>query len=252
MPHASDPPDPAAHGRASKRLLVIDDDVDLCSLLARFLEREGLEAELAHDGVRGLEAALRGTHEAIVLDVMLPGLDGFEVLRRIRARKRTPILMLTARGDPDDRVSGLEMGADDYVAKPFEPRELLARIRAVLRRVEAPAGAPVESQLLVVGEVRVDLATREAWIGAEWLQLTPVELDLLVALMRSPGRLMSRDQLSRVALGRPLDATDRSSVDQHISNLRRKLGTDSEGASYIRTVRNAGYLLARPPAAGGP
>ena len=180
--------------RPTRRLLVIDDDVELCTLVAEFLRREDFDTEFVHDGFSGLKAALEGNHEAIILDIMLPGLDGFEVLRRIRERKRTPILMLTARGDHVDRVVGLEMGADDYVPKPFDPRELVARIRAVLRR--------------------------------------------------SPGRLLTRDQISRATLGRPLDPLDHS-VNMHISNLRRKLGADEGGASIIRTVRSAGYLLSR-------
>jgi two-component system OmpR family response regulator len=222
-------------------LLLIDDDVELCHLVAEFLTGEGFEVETVHEGRRGLEIALEGRHQAIILDVMLPGLGGFEVLRRIRERKRTPILMLTARGEHVDRIVGLELGADDYVPKPFDPRELAARIRAVLRRME-PTPA---SERIVVGAIAVDPASRQAWCGGRLVELTPVEFDLLLALARSAGRVLSRDELSRAALGRPYLPLDRS-VDTHVSNLRRKLGASE--ALHLRTVRSAGYILSRVPA----
>jgi two-component system response regulator CpxR len=250
MPVPRDTFDPAAGDPPRKQLLVIDDDTELCALLAEFLEREGFGTELVHDGVRGLEAALEGHHQAIILDVMLPGLPGFEVLRRIRERMRTPVLMLTARGDQVDRVVGLEMGADDYVPKPFDPRELAARVRAVLRRTESPAQPDAGAERIVVGAIVVDPGAREAWCGTRGLTLTPVEFDLLLALARSAGRVSSRDELSRTVLGRAYDPSDRS-VDTHVSNLRRKLGTDSGGAPLIRTVRGAGYMLVRVPARAG-
>ncbi len=228
----------------SWRLLVIDDDVELCALVQTFLTREGLEVDLVHDGPAGLKVALDGQYEAIILDVMLPGLGGLEVLRGIRERKRTPVLMLTARGDHVDRVVGLEMGADDYIPKPFDPRELLARIRAVLRRAETPVNGAADERI-GVGEIEVDMASREARRGSRVLQLTPLEFDLLAALMRSAGRLMTRDQLSRTVLGRPSRPDDRS-IDMHISNLRKKLGQNDDGASLIRTVRSAGFLMSNP------
>lgn len=234
------PPDP---GTPVRRLLVIDDDVELCELVAEFLAREGFAAEFAHDGDRGLAAALEGSHQAIILDVMLPKLGGFEVLRRIRERKRTPILMLTARGDHVDRIVGLEMGADDYIPKPFDPRELVARLRAVLRRVEGPPPGEGQQEPLVVDDLRLDSGAREAWRGRRRLDLTAVEFDLLAALMGAAGRVVSRDELSRAALGRAFQAFDRS-VDMHVSHLRRKLG-DGAGDALIKTVRSAGYLLAR-------
>jgi len=226
-----------------RRVLVVDDDVELCALVSEFLRREGIDVDAEHDGESGLRAALAGSHDAIILDVMLPGLPGFDVLRRLREQKRTPVLMLTARGDHVDRVVGLEMGADDYIPKPFDPRELVARIRAVLRRTTAMAAPVPNPDVLEVGDLRVDLGSRDAWYGGRMVRLTAVEFDLLVALMRSAGRYMTREQLAKVALGRDVDPLDRV-IDVHISNLRRKLGAD-EAASVIRTVRSSGYLLMR-------
>jgi DNA-binding response OmpR family regulator len=232
-----------------RRLLVVDDDVELCALVSEYLGREGFIVVAVHDGPTGLAAALAGGHDAIVLDVMLPGLGGFELLRLIRERLRTPILMLTARGDHVDRIVGLEMGADDYVPKPFDPRELVARIRAVLRRADATVPPePALGDRLVVGELSVDPGAREARRGGRVLQLTPVEFDLLVELMRSVGRVLSRDQLSRAVLGRPSGVDDRS-IDTHIGNLRRKLGAAPDDSPLIRTVRAAGFLLAKPDSA---
>jgi DNA-binding response OmpR family regulator len=227
----------------------VDDDVELCQLVAEYLKREGFVADLVHDGPRGLEAALAGDHQAIVLDVMLPGLDGFEVLRRIRERKRTPVLMLTARGDHVDRIVGLELGADDYVPKPFDPRELVARIRAVLRRAGAQTGPAPETGRLAAGGITLDRDAREAWFAHRRLDLTTVEFDLLLALALAAGRVVSREELSRAALGREYSPLDRS-VDMHVSNLRRKLDPDSAENTPIKTVRSAGYLLVRAPAAG--
>jgi len=232
---------PESSGR--RRVLVVDDDIELCALVSEFLRREGIDVEAVHDGEQGLRTALAGSHDAIILDVMLPGIAGFDVLRKLREQKRTPVLMLTARGDHVDRVVGLEMGADDYIPKPFDPRELVARIRAVLRRATASAGPAPNPDVIEVGELRVDLGSRDAWYAGRALRLTAVEFDLLVALMRSAGRYMTREQLAKIALGRDVDPLDRV-IDVHISNLRRKLGSD-EGASIIRTVRSSGYLLMR-------
>lgn len=236
-PRASDP----------KRLLVIDDDVELCSLVAEFMRREGIETDLVHDGVAGLAAALEGRYAAIILDVTMPGMGGFEVLRHIREKQRTPVLMLTARGDPVDRVVGLEMGADDYIPKPFDPRELVARIGAVLRRSSGPlAGltAASDPDVLMHGSLRLDLGAREASHAGRSLGLTPVEFDLVVALVRSAGRVLTRDQLSRIGMDRPWDPADRA-IDVHISNLRRKIGAEADSTASIRTVRTAGYMLPR-------
>jgi two-component system response regulator CpxR len=225
-----------------KRLLVIDDDVELSALVGQFLERE---AEFVHDGVRGLEAALAGPWQAIVLDVMLPGMGGFEVLRRVREKSHVPILMLTARGDHVDRIVGLEMGADDYIPKPFDPRELVARIRAVLRRAEGAAEPVQGAARLEVGPITIDFGAREAAVGGRRLDLTAVEFDLLVALAGAAGQVVDRDRLSRAALGRAFQPFDRS-VDMHVSNLRRKLGAGPEGNPLIKTVRSSGYMLVRP------
>jgi two-component system response regulator CpxR len=243
MDPARDDATPPEAGTPVRRLLVIDDDVELCELVAEFLVREGFAAEFAHDGDRGLAAALEGGHQAIILDVMLPRLGGFEVLRRIRERKRTPILMLTARGDHVDRIVGLEMGADDYIPKPFDPRELVARLRAVLRRVEGPPPGEAQPEPLVVDDLRLDPGAREAWRARRRLDLTAVEFDLLAALLGAAGRVVSREELSRAVLGRAYQAFDRS-IDMHVSHLRRKL-QDGGGDTLIKTVRSAGYLLAR-------
>jgi two-component system OmpR family response regulator len=243
-------PDPAAeHGRPT-RLLVIDDDVELCALLAKYFELEGFAADFSHDGLHGLEAALAGDYQAIVLDIMLPGLGGFEVLRRIHERKRTPVLMLTARGDPVDRIVGLELGADDYVPKPFYPRELVARIRAVLRRAVTQPGPVPETGRIAAGGITVDQDARDAWCGSQRLNLTAVEFGLLLALVRAAGRLVRREELSRMVLGREFNPQDRS-VDMHVSNLRGKLEAAGGKETSIKTVRSAGYLIVRSHAGDG-
>ena len=236
FPNAS--PGPSS---ARTRLLVVDDDVELCELLAEFLAGESYAVEVAHDGERGLERALAGEHALVVLDVMLPGLSGLEVLRRLRSRRSTPVLMLTARDEDVDRIVGLEMGADDYLPKPFNPRELAARIRAILRRSEQ-ATAAGEARVIVVGDLTLDPATREVRRGGRVLQLTSVEFEMLAALMRHAGQVVSRATLSQAALGRDHQPLDRS-VDLHVSHVRRKLGTAPGGGERIKTVRSSGYLL---------
>jgi len=227
-------PSPAA---PLKRLLIVDDDRELCALISTYLSHEGFECECVHDGDTGLRAALSGQHHAIVLDVMLPGLGGFDVLRSIRERRQTPILMLTARGDHADRVVGLEMGADDYVPKPFDPRELVARIRAVLRRAESVPDR------LHAGELVLDPTTREAVYRGRRVGLTVSEFGILQHLMRAGGRIVSRDELSRAVMLREHDPNARG-IDMQVSKLRRKLDDGRSGESIIRTVRSAGYLLA--------
>ena len=233
-----------------ERVLVVDDDTELCDLVAEYLGPEGLEVEAVHDGADGLARALEGGHALVVLDVMLPGMGGLDVLRRIREGSSVPVLMLTARGDAVDRIVGLELGADDYLAKPFHPRELLARIRAVMRRARSVA-APGAGEALAVGDLHVDLGARVARRGGEAVELTSAEFDLLAALVASAGRVVARDDLAERALGRPLSPLDRA-VDMHVSNLRKKLGPHANGAERIRAVRGVGYVYALPsPAEGG-
>jgi two-component system, OmpR family, response regulator CpxR len=228
------------------RILVIDDDVELCELLTECLTPEGLQVETVHDGERGVERGLSGDHALVVLDVMLPGISGFEVLRRIRAGSSVPVLMLTARGDDVDRIVGLEMGADDYLPKPFNPRELVARIRAIQRRAEPAqereAGRAAEP--IAVGDVRLDPGARTVLQDGRPVDVTAVEFTLLEVLLRAAGRVVSREELAQQVLGRPLSPYDRS-IDVHISNLRRKLGHQLGDTERIKTVRGAGYIYTR-------
>jgi two-component system response regulator CpxR len=219
-------------------VLVIDDDADLCSLLSRFLAGEGFHIDSVRNGIQGVERALSGDYALIVLDVMMPGMNGFEVLRRIRAESRTPVLMLTARGDANDRVLGLEMGADDYLPKPFDPSELAARIRAVLRRSKP---GPLPSTPLVVGDLELDTGSRTVRRQGEPLNLTTVEFDLLKVLMSAAGQVMDREELAREILGREFSPFDRS-IDTHVYNLRKKLGTLPDGGDRIKGIRGIGYL----------
>jgi DNA-binding response OmpR family regulator len=224
------------------RVLLVDDDVQLCKLLAERLATEGFTMETVHDGSRGLERALSIEHALVVLDLMLPGMGGLDVLRRLRKVSPVPVLILTARGDDSDRILGLEMGADDYVPKPFNPRELIARIRAILRRTGRSA---TSTGPLVVGDLRMDPAVREVWLENEPLSLTSVEFTLLEVFMRDPGRILSREQLTDAVLGRKLGPFDRV-IDVHVSNLRKKLGA-APGGQRIKAVRGSGYLFASRP-----
>jgi len=226
---------------ASYRLLIIDDDVDLSRMLCEYLAPESIELTSASNGGQGLALARSQEFDLIILDVMLPGLSGFDVLRQYReAGGRTPVLMLTARGDDVDRIIGLEMGADDYLPKPFNPRELLARVKAVLRRTaETDDDSP---PYLEVGELKADLRRREATMAGVPLNLTNAEFVILTALMREPGEVVSRAALTRAALGRQLLPEDRS-LDTHISNLRRKINALKDSQSIIRSIRGSGYLL---------
>jgi len=228
------------------RLLIIDDDLKLCRLVKDYLTPMGYEIESAHTGPQGLEMALKGNYQAVILDCMLPGLDGFEVLRQLRRASQVPVLMLTALGDESDRIVGLELGADDYLPKTFSTRELLARLRAVTRRSTMTASqAPTEAETeIVIHELRVIPAARKAVQRDESLNLTPVEFDLLLCLARAADRVLSRDQLLDEISGRDYEVFDRS-IDVHISSLRRKLGDDPKNPRYIKTVRSAGYMLMR-------
>jgi DNA-binding response OmpR family regulator len=230
-------------------VLVIDDDLELCELLSKYLKREGFEVRIVNDGTEGVERALAEEHALIVLDVMLPGINGFEVLRRIRADSKIPILMLTARGEDVDRIVGLEMGADDYLPKPFNPRELVARIRAVLRRSTAGNTKPAseDPEIVCIGDVELNKATRVVRRRGEPITLTVVEFDLLESLMRSAGRIVTREELVKSVLGRDFSPYDRS-IDTHLSNLRKKLGGLPGGNERIKTIRGIGYIFLRTSA----
>jgi DNA-binding response OmpR family regulator len=228
------------------RILVIDDDRELCELLSEYLRPEGFDVETVFDAEKGIEQSLAGEYGLVVLDVMLPGMSGFEVLRHIRERSRIPVLMLTARGDDVDRIVGLEMGADDYLPKPFNPRELVARIRAIQRRMLPVVGqiAEASGERFVVGDVELDSATRTVRLSGREIDVTAVEFSLLEELLRLSGRVVTRRDLSRRILGRDLSPYDRS-IDVHVSSLRRKLGHEAEGIERIKTVRGVGYLYVR-------
>lgn len=229
------------------RILVIDDDTELCELLAEYLGQEGFVVESVNEGAAGLERALSGDHSLVVLDVMLPEMNGFDVLRKIRERSKVPILMLTARGNDVDRIVGLEMGADDYLPKPFNPRELVARIRAVKRRARGSADAhdsPDLPECVRVGDVELSPDTRVVRRAGEVVELTSVEFSLLEALLRSAGKAVPREELARAALGRKLSSYDRS-VDVHMSSLRRKLGHRVGGTDRIKNIRGVGYMYVR-------
>lgn len=234
-----------------EKILVIDDDVALCELVLEYLQPLGFELEFAHRGDLGAERALSGEHSIVILDVMLPGLNGFEVLRKVRAESRIPVLMLTARGDDVDRIVGLEIGADDYLPKPFNPRELAARIRAILRRAPSPEStAQSTAKTLTVGDVELDAGTRGVRRGGEPVELTAVEFDLLEKLLRAAGSIITREELSTEVLGRNLSPFDRS-IDMHISNLRKKLGHHFGAVERIKTVRGVGYIYAQASTAEG-
>jgi two-component system OmpR family response regulator len=226
------------------RVLIIDDDAALTTMLAEYLGSEGFEADALQQGQEGVEAATSGKYVAVLLDIMLPGISGTEVLRQIRQRSQIPVIMLTAKGDDVDRVVGLEMGADDYISKPFNARELLARIRAVLRRTAAAQTAgPREA--VSFGELRLAPPSRQVtWRGSA-LDLTATEFNLLELLLRSLGEVVSKDRLTEKALGRRRTSYDRS-VDVHIGNLRRKLLAATSGEVEIHTVRGLGYSLGKP------
>ncbi|MBI1826582.1 MAG: response regulator transcription factor [Planctomycetes bacterium] len=230
------------------RLLIIDDDRELCELLADYLGSAGFEVEATRQAEDGVRRALSGRYEMAILDVMLPEMDGFEVLRRIRAHSDLPILMLTARGEDIDRIVGLEVGADDYLPKPFNPRELVARLRAVLRRTPTGRGqraAPDERAAICVGDVELDPSARFVRCGQREIALTATEFALLEKLLRVAGAVVSRDDLSKSVLGRSCAPYDRS-IDVHVSNLRRKLGAGRGGGERIQSIRGAGYVYVMP------
>ena len=229
------------------KILLIDDDRELCDLVAEYLTPEGFDIHSVHDGETGLRRALSGDYGFVVLDVMLPGLGGFEILRRLRAESNVPVLMLTARGAEIDRILGLEIGADDYLPKPFNPRELVARIRAVQRRFAAKDGPESEhARGLIVGDVALDLTSRSVRLVGKPVDVTSVEFNVLETLMGAAGSVVTREHLSKTALGRRLTPYDRS-IDTHVSNLRRKLGNYADNSERIKSVRSVGYFYAMPP-----
>lgn len=228
-----------------KSILLVDDDYELGELLQEYLSMEGFELTAVQDGETGLKEALSGRFDLVLLDVMLPKLNGFEVLKRLRTQSTIPVIMLTARGESVDRVLGLEHGADDYIPKPYHHHELVARIKALFRRIElvseqtpkAPAG------ILSVGELQLNTGKRLVTLSGEELTLTGAEFGVLQCLMENVGELVDKDTLSLAALGRKLMAYDRS-IDMHVSNLRKKLGRRSDDSDWIKTVRSRGYMLA--------
>ncbi len=233
-------------------ILVIDDDTELCELLAEYLKPEGFEITAVHDGEKGLQLAVSGAgqYDLIVLDIMLPGMNGFEVLQRLRSQADTPVLMLTARDEEVDRIVGLEMGADDYLPKPFNPRELIARARAILRRTkDRPDKSATPSPKITVGDIELDTGTRVVHRNGEQIELTSVEFSLLEMLLRAAGHVVTRDQLAEGVLGRTLTAYDRS-VDVHLSSLRKKLGHKVGEIERIKTVRGSGYIYVNPTQPG--
>jgi len=223
------------------RILLVDDDEELCQLLCDFLTREGFAVDVAHDGETALERARSGDYDALVLDVMLPQHSGLDVLRDLRRDNALPVLMLTALGEDIDRILGLELGADDYVPKPCNPREIAARLRAILRRTRGDAEAGRASDFSV-GPVALRAASRSVSLRGEPVTLTGTEFNILAVLLREAGHVVSKETLSQDVLGRPLGPFDRS-IDVHISKLRRKLGAAADGKSLIGTVQRGGYLF---------
>jgi len=231
--------------RSERHILLIDDDSELCSLMGEFFSGHGFGLEAAHDGRSGLARALEGGFDVVILDVMLPVLDGFEVLAQMRRRTSVPVIMLTARIEQADRIAGLDAGADDYLPKPFGPEELLARIRAVLRR--AGHAASSKAQVIEAGALRLNSQTREVWRDNERIDVTSIEFDILDLLARSSGRVVSRDELAAALYQRESSPYERS-LDVHMSHLRKKL--ERGGRALIRTVRGVGYMFAGGPEVG--
>ena len=222
-------------------ILLADDDHELCDLLQQYLTTEGFELDLAHDGETAVAKGLAGSYAAIILDVMMPRLNGFDALRAIRARSAVPVIMLTARGEDVDRIVGLEMGADDYLPKPFNPRELTARLRAILRRGRPAAADDADLTDVALGDVTLRPGDRSVTRGGDAVDLTGAEFTILEVLMRAAGQIVSKEKLTELGLGRQLQAYDRA-VDTHVSSLRRKLGPDADGQPRIKAVRGRGYL----------
>lgn len=236
-------PKPVKSKEPGEHILIIDDDTELCELVTEYLETESFGVEVVHDGTHAVEKAVSGAFSLIILDVMLPGVNGFDVLRQIRSQSQIPVLMLTARGEEVDRIVGLEVGADDYLSKPFNPRELVARIRAILRRTHSDGSQAKTPQTgsLSLGDIDLDTGTRMVHRAGEALELTTVEFELLEVLLRGAGSVMTREQLVEQVLGRTFSPFDRS-IDMHVSNLRKKLGPHEDGSERIKSIRSVGYL----------
>ncbi len=223
------------------KVLIIDDDEELCELVSEYLTVEGFQIECVNDGASGLERALSGDYDMAILDVMLPKMNGFDVLRKLREESKLPVIMLTARGDDMERIVGLEIGADDYLPKPFNPRELAARLRAILRRTVVPEDGQDTAEKLDVDGIQISAASRIAMLDGKELNLTSVEFGLLLELLKEAGRIVKKEDLSENVLERKLSPYDRS-LDMHISNLRKKLGDRADGTERIKTIRSVGYI----------
>lgn len=228
-----------------KHILIVDDDTELCELLQEFFSAEKLCSECAHEGSSALEKIKSGEFDLVILDIMLPGMNGLDILKEVRRFSKIPVIMLTAKGDEIDRILGLELGADDYLPKPFSPRELVARIRAVFRRLEMTASTEKENHKIELNNVILDSSTKTASKSGQMLTLTEVEFSILEQLMRSAGTVVERQDLAFKVLGRRLTYEDRS-LDVHMSNLRKKLGNNQNGTEIIKTIRGIGYLYVRP------
>lgn len=236
---------PSTGSNALASLLLIDDDIELCELLTEFLHSEGFEVTAVHDGEAGVYAALNGKFDLVLLDVTMPKLNGFDALKQIRQQSSVPVLMLTARGDDVDRIIGLEFGADDYLPKPYNHRELVARIKAILRRGRQPVMPESGGKTLQIDDIALNLANREANINGVPLELTATEFLVLKTLIENVGELVSRDDLTQIALNRKLTLYDRA-IDMHVSNVRKKIGARPSGAQRIKTVRGSGYFYIAP------
>ncbi len=223
------------------KILIIDDDEELCELVSEYLTVEGFTIESVNDGETGLKRALSGEYDIVILDVMLPKMNGFDVLRNLREQSKLPVIMLTARGDDMERIVGLEIGADDYLPKPFNPRELAARLRAILRRSVAVDGDTEGNEKIEIDGIQVTPSSRTTVCDGTELNLTSVEFGLLYALLREAGKVVKKEDLSENVLERKLSPYDRS-LDMHISNLRKKLGVRSDGSERIKTIRSVGYI----------
>lgn len=223
------------------KILIIDDDEELCELVSEYLTVEGFTIETVNDGESGLKMALTGDYDMAILDVMLPKMNGFDVLRNLRLESKLPVIMLTARGDDMERIVGLEIGADDYLPKPFNPRELAARLRAILRRTETISDDSDSSEKLDIDGIQISAASRVATCDGQELNLTSVEFELLSELLREAGKIVRKEDLSERVLERKLSPFDRS-LDMHISNLRKKIGPRSDGSDRIKTIRSVGYI----------